>query len=458
MKRKREKKLQSSQGIKGPDFFETDIEYAKKFVSDIITRNLDDVIVSLVFASLRDRPFLLLHIYKELGLMNKRHDTSSELQLKIRQIFQTVFSKIWFISFKDMFPDEMIYAFEYDYIVKHKITYPKILRKWVYHMGIKLMILDPDSNRPYLSNFHISQENHPNNISVLNLYMDNYMKRDTYYIENSVNTKKFSSLKQASAYLYIKNLREYRKYDDDVLYVIDTSEYLGFQIKMRRIYYKLIDYIVSSLSKTIEDFIIIIKPINNNHIIMDELKKTLSNIEDSFNTDVTSYIRDNQYDEDKGIISYKDKAAYFNHFQEFKELNSVINSVPETGGYKTKVIELFDKLIYELTAQTIDEIPIILYNIIAEVEKEIDFPDNIPFRFYFKDDLNASYLNIDTEKFRWFYSYYNTSLNKIVDMTPKEIKDANDKLSMYWFAFINYRLSEVDTREKLIVYSHKITL
>lgn len=443
-----------------------DTEYVRNFTTTIMREGITEI-TNMVFALLRDRPYMLIKIYRELGLASIDPSKEEGERQKVTIILQTIFKKLWFLSYKDVFPDELICAFEYDYIIKNKID-PKIiknepsLKPFVLSLQFVLNIIEVDKNNEpvysYLSQFYNSQPNDSNKISVLNFYINCMKKIEVDSKDENVHLITF--LEDIPTELSVRKFFGTMDLEDTILYMSSTEKYMGFHIKMRRIFYKLNHDLVEKLYKLINDVKKIIKSIDNNKFISMKLDQTITDMS-KYNNTIAKYLENNPYTPNEEI-SFNKKAAYFNHFDILiKSIPRTIDAVPEKDGYKENVIKLFDNFIYEITHQTIDEIPSFLYNIINEVEKEINFPDHLPFKLYIQDNLYADKLLIDTKNnFKWFYSYYDKQLNKIVDMTNEEINHADKVLSLFWFTSLNVRILmlEMKEEENILKYSNKLTI
>ena len=400
-------------------------------IFNLLEKNTLPELVTLIFALLRDRSYLLVHIYQMLIKKTQSKTVPDDQKERIQYILKNVFTKLWFISFKVSFPKEMIAMFELDYIMKTPVLFSKIhkgLSNTLYpsYKDYIFRALNIDTTILLSGNTNVDHKR----ISSIYYYYDNF----TFPITDNqfLFDVDFTDQRKLKNY-YMKFNTE----PNTLLYKMNM-EYTGLHIKLRRILVDLITYII------IEK----IYPLS-----FQMSYKFSSDVIQILKESLTVYIK-NIYTSNIGVIisnmDINQKITYFNKFIIFNNIfDEFLHKIKDSE--KAKYKELFDNFYIEIGASDDNNPPDFLVNIVLKVEKEISFPDEKPFYYYFRDDANDDRLMLDTQhKYAWLYEYYDKESGTIKKLNGEELVKMESKLSNFWYIFTRYKLSLYSPNKQLM--------
>ena len=405
-------------------------------IFELLEKNTLPELVTLIFALLRDRPYLLVHLYQLLIKKTKDRSVKDDQKERIQYILSKVFTKLWFISFKVSFPKEMIAMFEIDYIMKrnlsfhntHKIVEPVINDLYI---GFKRTL---NIDRLITSYVWSSKR-----VSAIYYYYYDFIKR-------SNNNESLLNIFKSSE--YIKRLKSYYYTNRQFNSIMNNNdmEYTGLQIKMRRIWVDILSYIILGLLYKLS--VKIIDILGKDSLYLGQLIQIYS-------TPLNKYyaITDNNIYEGEVLIDKMDINQKINHFNKFGYFNNIFDGLLDdiSDDKKSECKALFDNFYIEIGAINDYEPPDFLVNIILKVEKEISFPDEKPFYYYFRDDANDDRLMLDTQhKYAWLYEYYDKESGTIKKLNGEELVKMESKLSNFWYIFTRYKLSLYSPNKQLM--------
>ena len=420
-------------------------------IFELLEKNNLPELVTLIFALLRDRPYLLVHLYQLLIKKTNDRSVKDDQKKRIQYILSNVFTKLWFISFKVSFPKEMIAMFEIDYITKRVNSFHNT------HKEISSVI-----SKIYRT-FGNDASININELSLTNLSSGKRLSAIYYYYDFFIKPSQNNDeelLKLFNLPEYHKNLKSYYTSSMDsmdwmsLMYNKDM-EYNGLQIKMRRILIDVKSYIILGLfyklSVKIIDMIGSVFIGQLEEIYMSSLLDYSSKIEES---EYDMNIIDSIIEGNIVTMNIDQKMAFFNKFSVFNNIfDEILRNMPDNKKAEFKV--LCDNFYIEIGARN-DEPPDFLMNIVLKVEKEISFPDEKAFYYYFRDDENDNILRIDTQyKYAWLYEYYDKDSGTIKKLNGEELVKMESKLSNFWYNFTRYKLS-LYSPNKQLMFSNKI--
>ena len=406
-----------------------------------------EYILGYVFARLRDRPYQLIRIYNIIGenwLKTTNEDEKVKLQYYLTEIFNY---KLWFLSIKASFPEEIAFAYEYDFYVKNPINYintdptsiKTVIARACNLLGIK---------------YTINNTGKKDNIR----YIDDKLKNKgaiNFYLYQSHDIEKNNSWKYMSTTIKMEDYFSIIKDDNiDNVFSCKNYQWFGFHIKMRRIFYILIKTLLELLTKNYHDNMLLLEAIEerDNTIIKkyDQLfKNNMSRGCIYFIESVSIYAKSNHYD--SSIYNNLRKYQYFDFF-------SVIFNAYEEGFESFEPgdslnMDIMDKYLNDVKYKL--QYPELITSIINKVENDVNFDDNKLIKVKFQDDINADQLDIDVKEFQWLYSKRNTETNKIEKLDKNTINNINKGLSYYWFHLLKYKLSKYKEIENKTRYGNK---
>jgi hypothetical protein len=450
-----------------PDIIPEIKQYDVKLGTDIIKLILvtgQDVILSTIMALLRDRPWTLIKIYNYLGIesINKERD-SKETQL-IKLFLNNIFKTLWFLSCKSSFPLEFICAFEYDYYVKHYIDYEdmhdwRILFNFMLsdRLGIKYnLALGKDVIFPSALKYY---EN-----TIEKLYTNTSIKKNYREINNIYSLA--ISMESQFDLEYRPYHQTSKKYEIFKL----TLDCLGINAKFRRIFTNIMVMMKNKFEiffGKCEEFIKNQAKISDNikafytslTAKVDYLLRDYSNLIYYFQIE-NKIIFPEDPNNDKVIMDVYSKAKYFNFFYVVKthiDANVNQNMLTTKSKDEKTILKFVQELYDDFSITEYKNVPDYLINIIENVEREFNFPDNYPFRLFFRDFAFEDRLLIDyQDKFAWFYSYFDKNSNKIVYLNVKEINQFHENSAFYWYALLYQKLSDIPIKERNEKFSLKI--
>lgn len=421
-----------------------------RYLQMVLNKGIPEDLLGYMFALLRDRPYTLVNIYRVLGLASIDPNLDDDAHIKLKHFLQVTFHNLWFLSFKDVFTDEMICVFEYDYFIKYQMNYSYnsdyityILESLETILSIDKLFTNSDRNHAFLGQRGVL------------FFLIERAKNIKVQSDNTIDYNQIKSDNRVIDYFAIEGYSDDDDYDNSLFLKDDPDDYLGFHIKMRRILFIVVSELLTKINYLILSINATLFFINNKNItdpILENLVVAIIVGYQEFERSITGLVDYKFTKEDDPIMKPEKKAEYFNFFTGFKDnLYNILQFVPENDDYRSKVSKLFDTFYSEIIDSSF------LYNIIIRVENEIQFPDNILFNKYFYDNEYADNLMIDTKnRFKWLYSYYEPNQNKISYLTDKEIDYANNTLAIYWFTLLNYRMSQYDEEDIIQRFSKKI--
>lgn len=412
---------------------EKDIE--SNIVELILTHGNIEHILSYVFARLRDRPYELIRMYNIIG-----EQWLKTQDLRLEYFLSAVFNhKLWFLSIKDSFPEEIAFAYEYDFYVKNPIDYDTkdpvsvktIIGKLCDVLGINYTILATKKvdNIRYIDS---SLENK----GAINFYLN-----QSRYIE-ARNEWKFMAVPVKMEDYF----RPVNQNSINNVFLCKGYQWFGFHVKMRRIFYILMSKILP----------IIITNYHENTGIVSSFQDVKVKYEKVFKANVlyfaTFYIAAIQtyastHHYDSSIYDASRKSSYFNLFGfYFRQCESEFTKLPDREDLaviNTRIINTFDNNVRYVLQE-----PDFILDVINQVENDVNFDDNLLIKFKFKDNEYADRLEINTTEFKWLYSERRSN-QEIVEYDKAKINEINDELSKYWRYLLEYKLSKIKEPERI---------
>jgi hypothetical protein len=425
------------------------LSYEEQMERDIVQLILNhgnmEWILTMVFAKLRNKPLTLIKYYNIIGKTIHDKDFIMEIDederkldepnVKINTLQNFVnmtFKNLWFISFKECFPKEMMNLYEFDYISKNQIKHFNDFynedQNWVYPIApliSKILGIDYyDKNNYYQNLFGILRRvDFPHTAYDL-VYRTKYNLSDLWFDQKG---KKPNNI-----------------------FICHDHQWYGYNLKIRRIFYLLVDYLLTHLSRLYTEIklLIVNESKGTQKQIMKNVSESLTYIMEKYIEDIKDYTKNNQSRD-------KNKRDYFDFFLNFKVSFEVLISelVKITAHLQQRLSNRFSYFYNKLNS--------ILDEVIQRVENEIKIDDKMNCDQMFLDTEDDDNLVISLKKFKWFYTTdsYDRNTEKMVirDMTREEIKERELKLSKQWFKRIYARLDKMSTEEKL-TYKNRITI
>lgn len=418
-----------------------DYSTIKATIMTLLNSGLKDVLRT-VFALLRDRPYILQEMYKTLVEKVNDENINKPERDTIQFVLGEIFTKLWFISFKTNFPREIIDAFELDYLIKLPLISGHI--KSLHKNKTEISVMDAFKfilrtsigiSSTYIDIFSKSLKKN-NNTRISSLYF--------YYYRLPKNGKPYNYKGKKS------KLNDYttgNKYLTN-----DMVVYVGLDIKLRRIYCDIFYYLFLIKLVNLVISVTNVLPKDSDEVIRVIINQFYS-VSKTYLLTQEYYIKNYRMDKKMDII---EKEKHFNFFSVFNNIfDGILLRLPEK--YRSQCSVLFVNFYNEIGAREYVDIPNFLTDIIKKVEMEIDFPDEKEFFLYFRDDYNDDNLVIDYhKKFNWLYSYFDTETNSIKKLTPDEIMMMDNKMSVYWKGYIDYKLSLYTENQQIVRFSNFI--
>jgi hypothetical protein len=408
------------------------MNFEDNIVSLILNYGNLEHILSYVFSRLRDRPFELLRMYNIIG-----EEWLKTKDPKLEYFLSAVFNhKLWFLSIIDSFPQEIAFAYEYDFYVKNPVDYnpgdpvsvKTIIGKICDVLGINYTVLSTKK----LDNIRYI-DNNLQNKGALNFYLN-----QSRYLESKNEWKYIGSSVKMEDYfrpVYQKSINN--------VFLCENYQWFGFHVKMRRIFYILMITILPIIIKNYHDNMEMVSEFPNDKVKYEKVFKANVLSLNHYIIEIQSYASNNHYD--SSIYDSSRKSNYFNLFDSyFNQCDSEFLKLPVREDLVALNMRI--KNTYDNNVKYVLRDNDLIINIINIVENDVNFDDNVLIKLKFKDTEYADRLEINTNEFKWFYSELKD--DKIVPLEKSTINDVNDELSIYWRYLLEYKLSKIKEPER----------